>query len=58
MIYLAQKMQISFLNMKKSFKSILAKYINYANIFLKKLAIKLSKYFNINKYLINLKPDK
>lgn len=33
------------------------KYLNFANVFLKKLTIKLLKYFDINKDTINLKLD-
>lgn len=38
--------------------SILAKYLDYANIFIKELAGKLSKHSNINKYIINLELNK
>ena len=37
---------------------VIAKYLDFANIFLKKLAAKLPKYLNINKYAINIKIDK
>ena len=38
--------------------TILAKYIDFVNVFSKKLAIKLSKYLYINKYAINPEKDK
>lgn len=47
------KIQIALLLAKKV--TILAKYLDYSDIFLKELAIKLFKHFNIHKYLINLK---
>lgn len=34
------------------------KYLDYTNIFLKKLVAKLSKCFNINKHLIELESSK
>lgn len=37
---------------------ILDKYLDYANILLKKLIAKFFKYFNINKHVIILKPGK
>lgn len=40
-IHLAQKTQITLLVAKTSI--VLAKYLNFANVFLKKLAIKISK---------------
>lgn len=45
MMYLAQKTQIVFLIDKNV--TVLTKYINFVNVFLKKLAIKLIKHFNI-----------
>lgn len=56
MMYLAQKTQIVLLIAKNV--TVLTKYINFVNVFLKKLAIKLIKHFNINKYEINLKLNK
>lgn len=38
--------------------TILARYSNFANVFIKKLAAKLLKHFDINKYSINLESDK
>lgn len=35
--------------------TILAKYLDYSNIFSKELAAELLKHFDINKHLINLK---
>lgn len=51
MMYLAQKTQIVLLIAKNV--TVLTKYINFVNVFLKKLAIKLIKHFN--KYAINNK---
>lgn len=34
---------------------IITKCLDFRNIFFKNIAVKLFKYFNINKYLINLK---
>lgn len=34
--------------------NVLIKYLDFVNVFLKKLVIKLFKHFIINKYLINL----
>lgn len=55
-IYLTWKAQIALLGAEKV--TILAKYLNFIDIFSKKSATKLSKRFIINKYLINLEPDK
>lgn len=52
---LAYEVQIVILLIKKII--ILAKYLNFANIVLKKLAAKLSKRSVIKKHLINLKLD-
>lgn len=56
LIYLTYKAQMIMLVAEKVI--ILAKYLNYANIFSKKLAAELINCFNINKYIINLKSDK
>ena len=50
-------MQIVLLSIKKIFKNILAKYIDFIDVFSKRLVIKLLKYLNINKYIINLTKD-
>lgn len=55
-IYLAWEAQIIFLIIKKI--DILAKYLDYANVFLEKSAVELPKHCNINKYFMNLKLDK
>lgn len=55
-IYLALKAQITLLLVKKI--TILNEYLELANLILKKSDAKLSKCFNINKYIINLKLDK
>lgn len=56
LIDLAYKAQITLLVVKKV--TILAKYLDYLDIFSKKLAIELLKYFDINKQLIEPKSDK
>ena len=43
------------MSIKKIFKSILAKYLIFANIFLKELAIEILKCLYINKQTINQK---
>ena len=50
-----QKTQIGFLNIEKTFKIIFAKYLDFINMFLKEITIKLFKYLNIKKYAISLK---
>lgn len=55
-IYLAWEAQIDLLLTKKFV--ILAKYLDFVDIFLKTLAAKLFKRSNINKHLIDLKPSK
>lgn len=37
---------------------VLIEYLDFINIFLKKIIIELLKYFNINKYTINLESNK
>ena len=44
--------------MKKMFKSILAKYLDFLKLFLQNLAIKLLKYLGISKHIISLKKAK
>ena len=44
--------------MEKTLNSILVKYLNFANMFLKNLIIKLLKCSSIKKYAIKLKIDK
>lgn len=51
-IYLACKAQIVLLMAKKVIIPI--KYLNFADVFLKKSVIKLFKRFDINKHLTNL----
>lgn len=48
---------IALLNVGKISKNILAKYSDFVDMFLKNLAIKLFKCFDINKYIINLEKD-
>lgn len=56
LIELAWEAQIAQLLAKKVI--ILAKYLNFADIFLKELSTKLLKCLDINKHWIDLKPDK
>ena len=56
LIYLASKIQIFLLLTKKN--TILAKYLDFENLFLKKLAIELPKYSGINMHTINLEDAK
>ena len=46
-----------FLDIKKAFKRILAKYLNFINLFLEDKIIELLNYLDINKYAIYLKID-
>ena len=55
-IYLAPKIVIVLLFNKKI--TILAKYLDLVDMFLNKLAIKLYKYFGINKYIIHQENNK
>ena len=57
-VYLAQKIKMALLNMKKILNSILAIYLDFVDIFLKELATKLGKRLEINKYTINLEENK
>lgn len=56
LIYLAYKIQITLLVTEKVI--ILIQYLNFANIFSKKSAIKLYKRLKINKHIINLELSK
>lgn len=51
-IHLTQKVQIALSMAEKV--TILKRYLDYANIFLKESTVELPKCFDINKYLINL----
>ena len=55
-IYQNWKTKIILLLNKKV--TVLAKYSGFVKIFIKKLAAKLLKYLNINKYIINLELGK
>lgn len=55
-IYLAWKAQIALLLAEKF--TIPNDYLEFANVFSKKSAIELPKYFNINKHTIDLEPGK
>lgn len=52
----SSKSQIAWMIIKKVI--VLAKYWDFADIFLKKIAAGLLKCFDINKYLIDLEPGK
>lgn len=54
-IFLARKIQISLLLLEKV--NIPAQYLNFANMYLKKLAKVLPKYNKINKYAIKLEKN-
>lgn len=56
LIYLAKKTLIALLLAKKV--SVWAKYLDFTNVFLKKLVVELFKHFTINKYFINLELGK
>lgn len=56
LFYPAQVAQIALIIIKKI--TILTKYLNFINIFSKKIVMKPFKHFNINKHLMDLKPDK
>lgn len=49
---------ITLANIEKMPRSILVKYSDFINKFLKKLTVKLYERLNINKYSINLEKDK
>lgn len=57
-IYIASKTQITLLNIKKLLISVFTKYLDFVDIFLKKLTTKLFKQLIINKHTINLKKYK
>ena len=46
-IHLAKKNQIVFLNIKETLRDILPKYLDFVDIFLKKLVLRLFKYLGI-----------
>lgn len=56
LIYPTWEAQIALLVIKEV--AIPTKYSNYADIFLKKLAVEFPEYFDINEYLINLELGK
>lgn len=55
-IHPTREAQIALLVAKKV--NVSAKYLNYADVFLKEIAAELPKRLSINKHAINLKPDK
>lgn len=56
LINLVQKVEIIFLLAKEII--VIKEYLNFIDIFFKKLMVILPKFFNINKYVIDLKLDK
>lgn len=56
-VYSSKKAQIAHLKVDESCIKFLSKYANFTDIFLSKLARKLSKYININDYAIELVND-
>lgn len=56
-IYSLNKVWIANLNINEAPTKVFSKYIDFADILLLKLAIKLSKYININRYTIKLVDD-
>ena len=57
-IYLAQILQIILLNIKKIFKNLLIEYLNFIDMFLKKLTTELANELGIVKYVITFKINK
>ena len=57
-IYLAQIIKIFLLCIEKKSEYVLVKYLDFINIFLKKLIIELLRCLGINKYTINLVKSK
>lgn len=53
-VYPFYRTQIAFLKADEALTSVLFKYTNYVDVFLKDLAIKLLKYSRINDHAINL----
>lgn len=56
LLHLAEKAQITLLLAKKVI--VPEKYLDFLNVFSKKLIVELFEYFNINKYAINLESYK
>ena len=56
-IHLSKKAQIAYLKTTKISIKVPSKYANFANIFLSKLTVELSKYMDINNYTIKLIND-
>ena len=57
-IYLEKQAQIKVLLFNKAFISIIAKYLNYNNVFLVKNIVKLLKYIRMNDYVIKSEKSK
>lgn len=53
-IYPLKEIQIAYLKVDKALTKVSNKYIEFVDIFLLKLAIKLHEYLKINKYIIKL----
>ena len=56
--YLAQKTQIDLLSIEKLFKNILARYLDFANMFSREFVVKLLEYLSISKYAMNFEENK
>ena len=56
-MHTSKKVQIAYLKTDKAFIKIFSKYVNFANVFLLKLAIELPKHMGINDYTIELIDD-
>ena len=56
-IHLSKRAQIAYLKADKAPTKVLSKYIDFADIFLLKLAIEFSEYMRINNHIIKLLND-
>lgn len=56
-MHLLKKAQIAYLKLDEASTQVFSKYVDYADVFSSKLAIKLSKYTEINNYIIKLLDD-
>ena len=56
-VYFSKKAQIAYLKAEKVSTKVSSNYIDFANIFLQKLATKLSEHIRINNYAIKLIKD-
>lgn len=56
-MHASKKIQIAHLKTNKAFTIVFNKYIDFADVFLSKLTIKLLKYIKINNYIIEFIDD-